>query len=221
MAPRSTPPAAASKEPPAGTGAGSGFPLPAWRDPLKGGVSDGRDAQEVRCAADGTPRATLTGHDRAVNAVAISPDGTWLATGSSDRTARTWAADGTPRATLTGHDGPVNAVAISPDGTWLATGGDDRTARTWAADGTPWATLTGHTDSVFVVAISPDGTLLATASSDRTARIWKTDGRSGTSATAMRADGAFSGCAWFPGSTDLCIAGQRGLYRFTLLPPAG
>ena len=79
----------------------------------------------------------FTGHDSAVGAVAIAPDGTWLATASDDRTARIWAADGTPRATLTGHDSAVRGVAIAPDGTWLATASDDRTARTWAADGTP------------------------------------------------------------------------------------
>ena len=86
----------------------------------------------------------LTGHDGWVYAVAIAPDGTWLATGGDDGTVRTWAADGTPRATLTGHDGRVYAVAIAPDGTWLATGGGDGTVRIWAADGTPRATLTGH-----------------------------------------------------------------------------
>src|SRR6266702_2752239 len=31
----------------------SGFPLPAWRDPLRGGLSDGRDAQEVRSGLQG------------------------------------------------------------------------------------------------------------------------------------------------------------------------
>jgi WD40 repeat protein len=113
----------------------------------------------------------------------------------------------------------VGAVAISPDGTWLATGGNDKTIRTWNADGTPRATLTGHTDWVNAVAISPDGTWLATASNDKTIRTWKTDGSS-TSVTAIRADGSLLGCAWFPASTDLCIAGQRGLYRFALLPPA-
>ena len=37
-------------------------------------------------AADGTPRAVLTGHQGRVNGVAISPDGTWLATAGEDGT---------------------------------------------------------------------------------------------------------------------------------------
>src|SRR4029077_7978830 len=44
-------------------------------------------------AADGTPRATLTGHKSPVTGVAIAPDGTWLATTSGDQTARIWAVD--------------------------------------------------------------------------------------------------------------------------------
>ena len=111
-------------------------------------------------------------------------------------------------------------MAIAPDGTWLATGSDDGTARTWAADGTPRATLTGHHGSVTAVAIAPDGTWLATAGSDRTVRIWAADGAPSSGVTAIRVDGDVSGCAWFPGSTDLCIGGNRGLYRFSLRPPA-
>jgi hypothetical protein len=121
----------------------------------------------------------ITGHQGGVNGVAISPDGTWLATASNDRTMRTWTADGTPRAVLTAHQRGVNSVAISPDGTWLATASDDRTMRTWTADGTPSATV------------------------------------------AIRVDGEVSDCAWFPTGTDLCIAGQQGLYRFSLQAPSG
>ena len=45
-------------------------------------------------SADGTPRATLTGHKDAVHDVAIAPDGSWLATVSSDKTARIWTVEG-------------------------------------------------------------------------------------------------------------------------------
>ena len=164
-------------------------------------------------AADGTPRATLTGHG-SVRAVAVAPDGTWLATAGG--TVRTWAADGTPRATLTGH----GAVAVAPDGTWLATAGDDGTVRIWAADDTPRVTLTGHHGPVRAVAVAPDGTWLATGGNDRTARIWAVGGAPSSGVTAIRVDGDVSGCAWFPASTDLCIGGDRGLYRFSLRPPA-
>lgn len=37
-----------------------------------------------------TTRSTLTGHTGPVVAVAISPDGTWLATASHGRTLRIW-----------------------------------------------------------------------------------------------------------------------------------
>jgi WD40 repeat protein len=69
-----------------------------------------------------------------VSAVAIAPDGAWLATAGMDGTARIWdAATGRPRATLTGHNSRVTAVAIAPDGAWLATAGMDGTVRTWDA----------------------------------------------------------------------------------------
>ena len=41
-------------------------------------------------AATGQQRAALTGHDGRVMAVAIAPDGSWLATGSDDGTVRIW-----------------------------------------------------------------------------------------------------------------------------------
>jgi len=93
-------------------------------------ASGGEDGTTL--AALAAPRATLR-HRHVVWAVAIAPDGTWLATASVDKTVRTWAADGTPRATLAGHKHGVGAVAIAPDGTWLATG-DVGTVRIWAAD---------------------------------------------------------------------------------------
>ena len=116
----------------------------------------------------------LTGHTGPVTAVAIAPDGSWLATTSSDGTLRIWdAATGQPRATLTGHENPVTAVAIAPDGSWLATTSSDGTLRIWdAATGQPRATLTGHENPVTAVAIAPDGSWLATGSDYGTVQIW-------------------------------------------------
>ncbi len=77
----------------------------------------------------------LGGHEGPVRAVAISPDGRWLVTGSGDKTARLWDLKAehpeTTARVLKGHEGSVGAVAISPEGRWLVTGSGDKTARLW------------------------------------------------------------------------------------------
>jgi hypothetical protein len=117
----------------------------------------------------------LRGHTKPVWAVAFSPDGTRVLTGSWDHTARLWdPATGKTVATLTGHTGSVMAVAFSPDGMRVLTGSGDTTSRLWeSATGKPVATLVGHTDAVRDVAFSPDGTHVLTGSDDNTARLWK------------------------------------------------
>jgi len=128
-------------------------------------------------AVTGAERLKVT-HARSVNSVAFSPDGAWLATGSSDGTARIWdAVTATERLKVT-HARSVNSVAFSPDGAWLATGSSDGTARIWdAVTGADRLQIT-HARSVNSVAFSPDGACLATASSDGSARI--SDSETGT-----------------------------------------
>ncbi|MBM2620920.1 hypothetical protein JIG36_36015 [Actinoplanes sp. LDG1-06] len=121
-------------------------------------------------------RRTLTGHDDAVRALAIAPDGSWLASAGDDRTIRIW--DPHTGRQLRRIDCQQNwtaAIEISPDGTWIASAGADRTVRLWdSRTGRQRLRLSGHRLPVSAVAISPDGTWLASASQDSTIRIWDT-----------------------------------------------
>jgi WD40 repeat protein len=137
-------------------------------------------------SADPALRRVITGHTRAVPAVAVARDGSWLASAGADRVVRVWdAATGTQRAELTGHTREVYAVAVAPDGTWLASAGPDRTVRLWdAITGGERATLTGHNSHVLAVAVAPDSTWLASASDDGTVRIWDAATRGAQAAQA-------------------------------------
>ena len=78
---------------------------------------------------------TFKGHSAEVSALALSPDGQWAASSSSDRTIRLWNLKTLkPGPVLKGHKGPVNGVAFSRDGEVVFSAGYDGTVRTWARD---------------------------------------------------------------------------------------
>ena len=74
------------------------------------------------------------GHKAEISALALSPDGVWAASASSDRTVRLWNLE-TRQAgpVLKGHRGPVNAVAFSADGKIVYSASYDGTIRSWAS----------------------------------------------------------------------------------------
>ena len=129
--------------------------------------------QLARSALQAGVARTVFAHPDTILSLDVSPDGTLLATGSTDHLLRLWRVDGTsaPRV-LAGHEGDIWRLAFDHTGTRLATASFDHTARLWHLDSKLTSSRSlQHDGAVYSVAFSPDGTRLLTASSDRTARI--------------------------------------------------
>ncbi len=147
--------------------------------------SGGFDGSLLRWSLDGT-RQPWPGADSAhagpVFAIAHSPDGRTVATGSRG-CVRLWALE-RQRLALTAElsvpDCPMQALAFSPSGRRLAGGGGgDRAIRLWRLDGERPeldAILPGHDDSwVRALAFSRDGAALTSLDAFGSGIVW--DGR--------------------------------------------
>lgn len=122
-----------------------------------------------------TLRHVLRGHTGRIDRIAWSPDGTYLASPSSDRTIRIWdTRSGASIHSLVMHSS-VHDIAWSPDGKWLASASESHSICLWdTASGEAVKTLKGHERTVKSVAWSPDGQHLASASEDHSICLWDT-----------------------------------------------
>jgi WD40 repeat protein len=142
------------------------------------------------CAQDFQPLRTLSGHTDRVSSVALSGDGSVLASSAGQVGGRIselklWApAEGKSRA-VPGHGATVTAVALTQDGKLLASaggglivGGLGRPGQRLPAEVKLWdtqtgklrQTLKGHTMTVWCVAFSPDGKQVASGSNSANAQ---------------------------------------------------
>jgi WD40 repeat protein len=116
-----------------------------------------------------------TGFDY-ISAVAFSPDGSSVLTGSYDNTARLWDLKGNTLKVFKGHTLPISSIAFSKDGNTILTGSLDETVRLWDMDGNCLQIFDRFYCSVLSVAFSPDDKALLAGSADSTATLWDLKG---------------------------------------------
>jgi WD40 repeat protein len=140
---------------------------------------------------------TFKGHNGWVTAVAFSPDGRRLVSGSWDRTLKFWeVSTGELLDAVAKNDmKEVQALAFSRDGHWLATeNSSDTTSLRNPSTGQEIRTLSSDkplgplgSNWVYSIAFSPDGRWLASALDDKTVRLWDVNtGRKVRDLTGLR-----------------------------------
>jgi WD40 repeat protein len=173
----------------------------------------GWEWRHLRLRADTSLRA-LDAHQGKVTAVAISPDGTRIASGGEDRAVLLWdAAEGRRLLSLVGApDTPVTSLAFAPDGR-LAAGSKDALVRIWdVGSGGLLGTMT-HESFVDCVAFDAPGDRLATGSDDG-AHVW--DARGFRRLLDLGQGEAVHGVAFAPDGTWLAAATDDGVRLWDL-----
>ncbi len=135
--------------------------------------------------------ASLGGHRLPILSLAVSPDGTLLASGDGDingaaGVVKLW--DLKQRrelATLPAHEQGAPSLAFAPNGRVLASASWSGIIRLWdVASRERLAVMNSHTSGVGRISFSPRGDLLASASNDRTVKLW--DATSGKERGTLR-----------------------------------
>jgi WD40 repeat protein/transcriptional regulator with XRE-family HTH domain len=118
-------------------------------------------------------REVWQAHTETTYALAFSPNGRLLATGSWDDTLKLWDLERSAPRWLGWHPQGIESLAIVPDGSLLATGGNDATVRLWDLERGTQMQLLPHPSMVLSLTWSPDGRWLASGDIDGQIRLWE------------------------------------------------
>ena len=132
----------------------------------------------------GELKFTLTGHTEVVTCVAFSPDGSTLASSSSDQTVQLWDTQtGEHKSTYEENWGRISHVSYSPDGNILAFAYRNTVQLLDKRTETHNITVQGDRRDVNAIAFSPDSATLATGHHDAV-HLW--DARTGEHKTTFK-----------------------------------
>lgn len=169
--------------------------------------------------ATGANRGTIKGHGHTVHtlAVAIAPDGTWLADLQEDlRAVRIWTVarksglfgpsiKTSRRAVLAGHSARVSGLVIAPRGAYVVTFSYDETARVWDPSTGRCRTVMYLGYKARRVDVGPDATWVAISGwSDHRLQVW--DPATGTLRISVEAN--YSKYSMFPDGRFAIVAGD-------------
>nr|MDZ8020466.1 hypothetical protein [Nostoc sp. SerVER01] len=159
-----------------------------------------------------TEANSLRGHEQEVNCVAFSPDGNFIASGSSDSTVCLWNIIGNPTAQfLCGHEQEVNCVAFSPDSKFIVSGSIDGILCLWDLQANlitqRWQ---GHEEGIISVTFSsngdgcanPSGVRIVSVDFDGTVCLWDLEGNAITQPWRGHKEGVIS--VTFSPNSDGC-----------------
>jgi cytochrome c len=181
----------------------------------------GADARiAVWTAGRQQPDRVFEGHRAPIAGLAVSPDGSVLASASWDHTVRLWSLANGARRVLEGHTQNVNGVAFAPNGKLLVSVGYDLAIRIWPLSGGAPETIK-LPSPLNAVAIAPDGEI-ATGGADGKVNFLTLDGREAgevqagatpVAALAISADGMLVAAAEIGGTVAVIDRKARTVAR--------
>lgn len=139
---------------------------------------------ELWSTADWSVKRLPQGHEASLSAIALSPSGEVVATGSYDESIKLWnVTSGELMATLKQGVRTPSALALSPGLETLAVSyqGEGTEIELWDLKTAKKRQSLKHAKNVTQLAISTDGQLLAAAGVDGTTRVWRIGDGSGKS----------------------------------------
>jgi WD40 repeat protein len=127
---------------------------------------------------DGRELFALQGHSGTVNSVAVTPNGQFAISTSSDGTLKVWDLQRGGQDTQgVGHGNPIEAVAVTRDGRLALSASGDGVVKVWDVERGQLRCTLALPLRLSAAAMAPDGKHVIGAYSDGTIRVWDVDTR--------------------------------------------